>query len=346
MALGLAMLAFAGSSTATPIDWRKVPYLDWKLGQLFVATDGSWSNAKVINTGLLKAPAGYAYIWSPTCTESAQFVSFSKTILTPGAPTRGTADFTYGPGRDRPFLGGTLLVNGVEIGRIGKSAGTVFSSAISGPLPASALKAFRYGSNTLTIRVQRAALQKGQSCYDAKVPRYVSVTGSISLKFGADLVAVPSNEAATRVIHNVGPGSKATISGAARFKNKGPSSALGGRIQITFSGDAGVQALLFQNLSTVRAPFAGCTWHSLEAGSGSADAQCSYEELRPGQQSQVTLVAGYLVGSSFPANAVRRLTLAWLITSDTAEESPGAGDETSKVVFVLCGSAATDPACA
>jgi hypothetical protein len=208
------------------------------------------------------------------------------------------------------------------------------------------LSAFRYGANTLTIRVEKAAQPRGQRCYDAKVPRYVSVIANVFLSFGADLVARPSDSGTTQVSKNVGPGSKATITGALRFRNNGPSSGLGGHIEVGFNGDSGVTAILVKDATVVHPPFKDCQWTLASATLGSSSVTCSYDELKPGAESSISLVAGYLVGSSFPPTAVRRLRLTWTILSDTHADNPGGGNETATYTFVLCGSAATDPACA
>jgi hypothetical protein len=114
---------------------------------------------------------------------------------------------------------------------------------------------------------------------------------------------------------------------------------------VGFNGDSGVTAILSKDVSVVRAPFKDCQWILASSTNGSSSVTCSYDELRPGVESSISFVGGYLVGSSFPPTAGRRLKLTWTIVSDTHAESPGSGNETTTYTFVLCGSAATDPAC-
>lgn len=151
----LVAVAFAllGTSAAQGIDWRKLPYFDYSLQLLSLATDGSWQGAQVIDAGVFNPTDGSGpsarrrYIWAATCAEGEQFVSFSKTITVPGAPIEATVALSYGPGNhlygDRPYKSAVLLVNSREAARLGDIAASPRTVApmFRGPLPPPVLSA-------------------------------------------------------------------------------------------------------------------------------------------------------------------------------------------------------------
>src|SRR6187551_335754 len=200
--LGL-VIAVPAASTRSATDWKTLKYFDNVSQQLVVATGVGWTGGRVLVTPANQRPLSISgpglrstsprWLWSTTCGSPAQFVSFSKQIAAPGVPTEASLDFVLGFGRELPFRSGAFLVNGAEVARIkvppGKFSG--FPKSFSGPLPPAALKAFRYGVNTLTVRADRSALPKGQRCNSPN--RLVGVVASLKLRFRPDLVAVPSS---------------------------------------------------------------------------------------------------------------------------------------------------------
>lgn len=70
------------------------------------------------------------FIWAKTCPAGVQFVSFSKTFLAPGDPYEASVLLEYGPRTALPYNSATLLLNGVEIARLGKTAPTRRASPI------------------------------------------------------------------------------------------------------------------------------------------------------------------------------------------------------------------------
>jgi hypothetical protein len=341
------------------VDWNNLPYLDTAFQHMLVTTDGSWSHAKVVDAGSLNpgyfAPAtGYfsglklRYIWAPKCNLGRQFVSFSKTVMAYGAAYSGTFDMAYGPALKRPYEKATLLINGTEIAHLGNTAAsTPAAIGAAGAIPVSALKAFQYGPNTLTIRVQKTALPRGERCTIpnriGSYPRYIGVLAYIDLRFGAILTALPSTAGSRVVQGKLGPGSAVSVIGAVNFRNDGPSASLSGKVTVSVTGDTNLTAL-FNTLvisGPPPAPFVSCTidpqFHQ--------QMTCPYREFRAGTIAKLPAAFAFKLDNSFPTNGVRKGRITWIISSD-ASNDPTGGKLGTHVNVVLCGTVALDPVCA
>jgi hypothetical protein len=363
LALLVALLVAAPVSPARAaplraVDWKSLPYLDTTFQHMWVPTDGSWSHAKVVDAGRLN-PGYFAqppfnerglklrYIWAPKCEVGRQFVSFSKTIMAYGAPYSGNFDMAYGPALKRPYEKATLLVNGTEIAHLGNTAAsTPAAIGAAGAIPAHALKAFQFGPNTLTIRVQKTALPRGERCAIpnriGSYPRYIGVFAFIYLSFGAILTALPSGAGSRVVQGKLGPGSAVSVQGTVNFRNDGPSASLSGKVIVIVTGDFNLKGIFntVLNTGTPPPPFVSCT---IDPQSHQR-MTCPYREFRAGTIAKLPAAAAFKLNSSFPTSGVRKGRLSWTIISDAANDPTG-GSLGNQVDVVLCGIAATDAVC-
>ncbi len=337
----LVAVAFAllGDSTAQGIDWRKLAYFDYGLQLLSLTTDGSWQSAQVVDAGLMN-PTGdrRRYIWAATCAEGEQFVSFSKTIMVPGAPIEGTVEIDYGPGNhlygDRPYKSAVLLVNSREAARLGDIAASPRTVApmFRGPLPPPVLSAFQYGPNALTIRVEKTALKKGEPCNNPKSGRYIGVLADLELRFGSDLQVVPPTNPRT-VTKNVANKTVVPVEGTVRFVNAGPSASLEGRVRLSVSGPGqGIVTEFFQ----ASPPLANC-----KRDEGVLD--CSFKDFRAGGTVSLSYHGGVRVDYGFLKNGAGEIDADAEITGIGRDPNPANNHQ--RAVVIVCAEKATDPKC-
>ena len=226
------------------------PNFDYLNQRLRLSTDSTWGGAHVVDAGkFLNVQPDTSWpklkrqwIWSASCGQQAQLVVFRKTFLAPGVPVSGNLNLYYGPGNqflgNRPYESAVYEINGKEIGRLGNTARfpKKFAPELSATLSARALHAFRHGQNTATIRVDRAPLKKSDPCThpnNAKVGgnvRYIAVLADLSLLFGADLRAVAPQT--PQQVQHVTNGQTISLQGVSSFANDGPSTSLGGTVQL------------------------------------------------------------------------------------------------------------------
>jgi hypothetical protein len=349
----LALMSVAGASSADEIDWKTLPNFNYVSQRLHVSTDASWQGAKAVDAGPqlnLQTNSEFPklkwqWIWAPACGQAAQRAVFSKTFMSPGVPYDGTFNLLYGPGNqllgNRPYSSASLQINGVELGRLGDIARfpRKFGSAIPNQaLSARALKAVRYGLNTMTIRVDRAALKPGEPCTrpwatsGANV-RYVAVAADLTLGYASDLRAIGSDQ--PRQVARVVNGKSVTIRGTSRFSNDGPSSSLGGTFTVSITGDG-------QSALAIAQPQSPLEQQSCKL-EGRARMTCTYDEVRSGMKAGILVVAGTNVNTAYFKNGAGLMTLLWSV--DGRNRDPNGSNNAAKVEIVLCAAGATDPAC-
>jgi hypothetical protein len=341
-----AVVAFAllGASAAQGPDWRTLPYFDYSRQLLSLATDGTWQSAQVVDAGVFTPTDGSGpgaqrrFIWAATCAEGEQFVSFSKTIMTPGAPIEGTVALYYGPGNqlygDRPYKSAVLLVNSREAVRLGDIAASPRTVApmFRGPLPPSALSAFQYGPNALTIRVEKTALKKGEPCNNPKPGRYIGVLADLELRFGSDLqVLPPTNPRAVK--KRVANKTTVPVEGTVRFVNAGPSASPEGKVRLSASGPGqGVITSAFQASS----PLANCKLDG-------ALLECPFKDFRAGGTASLTYRAAVRVNYGFLKNGAGEIDVDAEIIGIGPDPNPA--NNRQRAVVIVCAEKATDPRC-
>jgi hypothetical protein len=351
-----------GGASAAPIDWKTLPYFDYQYQQFRLWTDASWKGARAVDAARLNLPADSSlpghklepqWIWTETCATAAQRVVFSKTFLTPGVPMEGELALYYGPGNqflgNRPYESAVVLINGIEIGRLGDIAHFPRKNAaeLSVALTQRALKAFRYGVNTATIRVDRATLKKGERCTKPWATsggnvRYIAVAARLSLLFGSDL-RTGAPDRLLEVAH-VKHGTPVTIQGVSRFFNDGPSTSLGGTVRVEVFGDG--QSALVPAATNALPPLEDCKFE----GQPPTSITCSYDELRAGAQTAIQVYAGTKVDTGSFRNGVGKANVRWFIDRAGVREpnrgsKPGTVNNQTTVTMLLCAPGATDPAC-
>ncbi len=331
--------ALLGGSAAQDTDWRKLPYFDYPNQLLSLTTDGTWEGAQVVDAGFLNPTGGKRhYIWAATCAAGEQFASFSKTIMVPGAPINGTVALTYGPGNqyygDRPYKSAVLLVNSRDAARLGDMTGPPGGIApeFRGPLPPAALSAFQYGPNTLTIRVQKAALKKGEPCNNPKSGRYISVLADLELRFGSDLQVVPpTNPRAIK--KNVANKQVVPVEGTVQFVNAGPSASLEGKVRLSVSGPGrGFITEFFQ----ASAPLGDCKRDE-------GVLECSFKDFRAGGTASLLYHGAVSVNYGFLKNGAGQIDVAAEITGIGQDPNPANNHQLA--VVIVCAPKATDPSC-
>ena len=129
LAAVIATLGFAAPAHAAAEQWKNLPYFNYDLHELFVGTDKTWLNAKLVDPSLTPAAnrPSWSYdrklpltaIWLPKCGRKAQRASFRKVVYVPGPASAGTAFLKLrdGSGRWRP-RGVKLLVNGIPVAKL------------------------------------------------------------------------------------------------------------------------------------------------------------------------------------------------------------------------------------
>jgi hypothetical protein len=265
----------------------------------------------------------------------------------------GDLEFDYGPAFLRPFESGEFLVNGTPIAHLGNtSASRQVAPWISGAVPVSALKAFKYGANTLTIRVQKAATKRGQPCTvpniqgNAGTLRYVGVLASIYLQFGAVLIALPSQAGKRIVQRKQGAGTSVLVNGTVNSQNNGPSASLSGRVEVSIAGAFNLTvALTSLQGSQFGPPFGTCTFDTVASQTPPSSMTCPYSDFRAGTIARLPVTGAIKLDNVFPSKIVRTARLHWIILPDQGN-NPTDSIPDNQIAFVICGVDATNPVCA
>ncbi len=335
----------APGSAAAQINWQGLPYFVFEGPALVLATDGSWSGAKSVNVGRFTPSNGTygltrsykrRYIWGRTCGRSKERRTFRKQIYVPGQAYKGTFSLGYGPARSQPFDGAVMEVNGEKIVRLPK-AGRRFRGYRAGAVPLAALRAFRYGTNTIEIRATKRKLRKGQKCNNRKVPRFVGVLGDLTLDFAGDIRVTPP-VLSKEIVRNVVNGQVVGIEGTARFTNAGPSAALGGDMQLSATGP-GTSAVAPLG-SYPGPPFHTCGVVEFAPSTF----KCRFGEFRAGTSSSFRFTAANRVNTAYFKNGAERFNV-YLQANDRTLDDPNPRDNSQIKTVVLCMAGATDPDC-
>lgn len=342
VSLGICVPAASSSSTA---GWTKLKYFDYGSQHLVVATDAAWKGGRVVPTapnqrlldisgpGLKRTNP--QWIWAKACSSAPQFVTFTREVRAPGVPREGFLDFNLGFGRDLPFRSGVFLVNGTEVAKIvvrpGKTSG--FPKAVSEPLSARDRKAFDYGANTLTIRVERKALPKGESCHSPN--RLVAVYATLKLLFTPDLVAAPSGLGLGQVVNQFGP-----YTGRMTFRNVGPSGSPGGTFIFGWSSQ-NVDPLI-SSIASFSGDVGKCK--STDDGKPFGTVECEYGDFPVGKVLAVNFRGSVRQLANWGPRSSGDLSHTWeLRPAGGSDVKPSNNHGSHTVVF--CGPQTTDSRC-
>jgi len=341
--LGSAVAILTGFATpaAATSGFAELPYLTVDPQVLVFSTSASWSGAKRVIPFPYGSPPSIGdsnfagnprdYIWARTCGRKAQTRTFSEEILVPGIPSNGRFFFRYAPSKERPYGGARLLVNGVTVAKLPKTAGKGgrVKSVRSGVMSERARRAFRYGENTIEIKATKTKLKRGKRCKDKKRRRNVGVLADIDLDFDSNLFVTPPR-ISPEVQRNVTNGQATGIVGTLEVTNRGPSASLLGDFLVSIQGDGrGVIG------NTPGAPFTDC-----ERSAGSSQLRCSFEDLPAGSTATYPVIAALEVSTANFSQGAGRFSLY-------VRASPRRGlsfSEQTKDV-ILCQTGATNPRC-
>jgi hypothetical protein len=348
--LALALLVGVPSTSArSATDWKHLKYFLNESQLMFVTTDSSWEHAKVVHPVSPGLAAGDPpppwdtrldrdWIWAPTCLSGPQSVTMTQTFMAPGDPSDGTFYFALGNGRGSPFHSGVYLINGVEIGRIVNPDPLKGRAAeLSAKLPPRALKAFQYGPNKLTIRVEKTALKKGERCTTRD--RVIGALADLSLTFRPDLVTLPSPKGAEQATRKKA-GEVVGALGEISFVNRGPSGSPNGKLVFEILGNSGLKAAWGRSTITAEAPFHGCTGEGVGL---SGELTCEYSDFPAGKRVSLFVISAARVEPGFPPNGLTTLSFRWTLYpagSDTNQ----ANNSTTHTIIV-CGTVSQDPRC-
>lgn len=350
-------LALGGARQTT--DWKALPYFNHDLHELYVSTGSTWSAARVVPAGLALGyvpswasdrKLTFAAIWARTCARGDQTVSFSRTFEAPGAASSGTALLQYATSvQQRDSINSVVvLVNGTEIGRAARNTGDMnqlTGARSSGDrlldLPAAALRAFRFGQNTLTIRASKAALPRGMTACNTGRSNAAAIGVALSMlvTFRADMsVGTGALKEYVRAV----PDRRRTDNLLVTVRNAGPAVSVEGVLHFTLRAPRG-NAEVDGVIPVSGSPFQPCVVKEV-ARSVAYDVLCPYRDFPPGGTSVVTFRLPLHVPAGIAVNfSQASIGMEWFLET---RGDPRASDNRWPLALVLCGPQPTDPGCA
>lgn len=314
-------VAVPGASSRSAADWKKLEYFDFDSQQLVVATDDEWSGGRVVKTSGVQRPLSISgpglrttqpeWLWAANCGSPQQSVFLTRELFAPGVPFEGRLEFWLGYGHDLPFRSGTFRVNGTEVAKLTAHTGKLRGRPVGfvGQLEKEDLKAFKYGTNTLTIRADRGALPKGKGQPCNSPNRLVAVFAALTLRFQSGVYAVPSRLGPAQV-GGARPLQVVPLKGSPRFKNEGPSGSPGGKFRFSYS-QSGLTTVIFdpEDFSGVRE----CKRTAYYKGTGGT-IECEYGDLPVGGTLTVGVRGEAHTPPGWPPTASGIVSMSWDVT--------------------------------
>jgi ribosomal protein L21E len=344
-----ATLLVTGASAANP-DWKKLKYFHYDLYELALGTTSSgWSNAVKLPT----SKAGFVpsslpswardrgervdAIWDDTCKKGTQKVAFTRSFLAPGDANEAFGWLTYSAGTGSGVKEVRVLLNGVLIAKTGAyhSGVNQIGSKTSDPAPlAAALKAFKFGSNALTIRVTKGPRSTG-----------CGISFALLAKFGANVELGESRESAQAAAipkyKKVDPGATVAVDVTGTIRNDGPASTLGGKFSVAVGGDMTIRGVSIQAGSKL----ADCSKTVIDPPSNLKAFECSFGEWHPGERERVRVVVQARVTDAVNYGE-RRVEVGFQVAGYAgARGAKGGGIYYVNVKYVACGPGSTEPNC-
>jgi hypothetical protein len=342
----------SGASSRASTDWKHLPYLIYETQDMLITTDGSWDgattvhpvqpgqNPQALSSDWTARHLKYEYIWAPRCLAGHQTVSFSKTFSIPGQPTQGNVTLATGFGYPLPIHSASYLVNSVEIARVGDATTGKKAAYVSIPLTPAAMRAFHYGPNRLTIRVDKAPLKKGETCNTRN--RLIGALSQLSLRFEPDMVAVPSDKGTEQAVRK-SAGEVVGALGNIRFQNNGPSGSPGGKLIFRIAANVMVETAWGPGTLQVSPPFHDCTGQGVGGPGVVGVITCEYDNFPAGLKDSIFVITGGRLAKTFPPNATTSLSLDWQIIPAGYDLHPE--NNSFSHTFIICGPTATDSRC-
>jgi hypothetical protein len=244
-----------------------------------------------------------------------------------------------GFGYPLPFIGADVLVNNRSIGYLGNISSGKISSYISAPLKPDTLASFHYGTNKLTIRVDKAALGKGEQCNNRN--RLIGVLAMLSLRFEPDLEALPSSKGREETVRKA-PGDVVGALGTLKFVNHGPSGSSGGKLILRISSNVHVQTAWGRSTVQVNPPFHDCEGEGLGVAVQGI-ITCQFSDFPAGLSTSVFVITGGRLMPDFPADSSTNLLIDWQMIPAGIDVHPDNNSYSHN--FIICGPRSTEARC-
>ncbi len=339
-ALALGSAVTAGTASAQPPS-PAPGYLADDYSALELGSNQFMSGAKLVGpskpeTDLFpKAhPESSGPIWTFRCTPSAEMVSFSRSMSLPGPPNYG-GSFTYGSVLGHSELGALtsiqLIVNGDVIVQERMPYQTAYFRV---PVNGTALNAFRYGNNTITVRVYKR--KTGGGCNTGNSATQVGALFRLKGQFETDLALNPTEPIE---YHKLAPNQTYTQGVIINFRNQGPAWEPGGMFQVNV---AGAQYAVLGNGTAAPAPAPPLTNCQASSNGLSQLFQCGLSDFAPDTAGKL----GTVFQAKAPAGPYSDFSVIYqdYISAGAITDLDSSNNANSHT-WVFCGAQSTKPGC-
>lgn len=288
-------------------------------------------------------------VWAPTCSRGAQQVELTRQVDLPGPPSM--VEFNLYP---EVFVGASSVpvFKSVELLVNGHTALDVPGASLTRPnilqlkVPASANQWFRFGENTLDVRVTKGVSKTSSTACNRSPTTSLGVAFGLRGTSSADL-SVSAGKAPVQYVR----GSVYGFNGVFTVHNAGPSAAIGGTF--TFGAQLGfLNGVIDTTTHTIKAgaPFGLCTATG-GPDSGPLSVTCPFAVFPPGATATISLTTLVKIPADQSPAGVYQIDAGWSIKSFTAGSTysgtsdPNSANDTYSEFINLCGLQATDPKC-
>jgi hypothetical protein len=316
-------------------------YLSDDYGQLVLASNDLMSHAKVVGKAFRvplfpKAqPELNAPIWTPRCPANAETVKFGRSVWLPGPPNYG-GKFTFGAVLGQGEFGALstidLIVDGAVIVHQRLPSGTGYFTV---PVSGAALKAFRFGANTIEVRVHKRRT-RGQ-CNTHNRATQVGVLFRLAGGFQTDLAVNPSPPTS---YYKLAPGKTFTEQVNVHFFNRGPGWEPNGKFQVNVDG-APKFALGSGLVPPPGPPLTNCQQSDNPNGISHV-ATCGLSDFAPATEGALSTIIQVTAPSSDYSDFSVGFT--WYIGAGAVTDLNSSNNQ-SYATITLCGSKSTNPGC-
>ena len=287
-------------------------------------------------------------VWTPTCSNAAQVADFTRQANLPGRPA--TVSFNLealtltGASAVPVFKSVELLVNGHTALDVAGSS-LIRPNLLELQVPPSANQWFRYGENTLTVRVTKGASRTSSPGCNRSSSTLLGVVFGLQGSSAADLSVLAGK--GTQYVR----GSAYQFNGVFTVRNTGPSAAIGG--EFSFLAQIGfLQGVVDTSLRTIKAtaPFGSCT-ATEGIVTGRLSVNCPFTLFPPGASATISFTTQVKIPPDEPPSEVFDMDVTWgiksFVTGSTygGTRDPNSANDTYDEQIYVCGPQATDPKC-
>jgi hypothetical protein len=358
LAAAIATLSCVGPTAWAAADpaWKSLSYFEYELYELGIGTNASWTNAHTlpgkregfVPRGFLPSWARdrgekFDAVWLDDCRAGrSQAASFRRAFYAPGDASlvKGWLSFADPDPARSGITSARVLLNGIVIAAAnGHRKGTNQIGAQlnqESELPA-ARKAFRFGLNTLEIRVKRRA----QTPSGSGPPR-CGISFGFRANFVADMELGRSTQSAQQAMiprhAKFAPGASVGARLTAAVRNDGPATSLAGRLVLSVASSMTPRGVIVQGSGK----FNECAHTVIEKWLYTFE--CPYVNWQPGEPGALTILL-----SAIATDAVnygeQSITVTLSLGGAGGRDAPPGGIDYAPVTFVACGPTATADGC-